>query len=135
MPIDGMSILFEPTSASWTGGTPTSYETDGSEVNGGVVVADTSEVDFRLRTTFTAKNRKPIRQSDGSYSKGRRYQNIVVPFTLADGTISLQKVRVEYELHPEAVADATFLSNIRHMTAQVQIDSDLDKFFQFGVVK
>lgn len=135
MSLDGMSILKDPTSASWTGGTPVTFENDGSDVNGGITVCDTSQPDFRLRETLTAKSRKPVRQSDGSYSKGRRFLSHTVPFTLADGTISLQKVRIEYELHPEAVADATFLHDLRHKQAQLQVDADLDKFFQLGVTK
>lgn len=131
MSIDGISLLMDPTSVAWTGGTATSFETDGTPVTNGIHVADMSESDFRVRTHVTYKNRNPVRQADGTFSKGKKDIILTIPFELASGDISYQVVRIGFEIHPEF----TGLDNLRHLAGQAVLDAEVDNFFVYGSVK
>lgn len=133
MPINGMSVLNTPSSVAWTGGTATVFVDDGTPVATGIHVADQSSTDFRTRKHLTYKNRNPVKQPDGSYSKGRKSINVTVPIALADGSYSYQVARIEFEIHPEL--DAAGVSNLRHLAGQAILDSEVDNFFTFGSVK
>jgi hypothetical protein len=133
MPLDGMTLLKDPTSASWTGGVSASFETDGVTVAGGIHVADMTVADFRLRPHLTYKNRNPAQQKDGSFSKGKRDITLIIPIPLADGSISPQVFRGSFELHPEL--GAAGLSNLRHLAAQSILDADVNSFFTYGSTK
>lgn len=134
MPLDGMSILDQPSGHSLTDGTPLAFERSGQTIANGVRVSDTTETDWRLKKIATFKSVDTNLQSDGSYSKARRSVTVKVPFILADGTTSSQLVRVEAEIHPEFAAVAGNLSNLRYLGAQVLIDSDTDSFYNNGTL-
>jgi len=135
MSIDGISILDKPTSVTWTGGTATTFESDGTPVATGIRVSDTVETDLRLKKHITYKNVGAKIQSDGSFSKARKFIIVTIPFELADGSISYQVVRTECEFHPEFAAIAGNLDNLRHYGAQSVLDSEVDTYFDHGSVK
>lgn len=130
MAINGMQLLMNPTSVAWTGGTATSFETDGTPVATGIHVADMSEADFRLRTHITFKNRNPVLQPDGSWSKGKKDVILTIPREQTDGTIVFDVARVSLEINAStSTADA---SNLRHLIAQAILDSELDAYYIYG---
>jgi len=133
MSIDGISLLKSPSSVAWTGGTATVFENDSTSVRNGIHVADTSNDDFLTRDHMTFKSRSPVRQKDGSFSKGTRDINVTMPITLADGSIAYNVARTTYEIHPET--SAAQLSTLRHYSGQTALDSELDKFFTIGTTK
>lgn len=132
MSINGISILDSPTSVAWTGGVATSFEDDGTPVATGIRVSDTSETDLRLKQHMTFKNVNAKLQSDGSFSKARKYINVTIPFELADGSISYQALRIEAEFHPEFAAVAGNLKNLRHRGGQACLDSETDTYWDHG---
>jgi hypothetical protein len=134
MALKGISLLNAPTSASWTGGTATVFNEDGTPVATGVRVSDSVETDLRLKKHITFKNRNAQLQSDGTFSKARKDIVVTIPFELADGTISYQVVRLSVEFHPEYSATAGNLDNLRHFGAQVLLDAETDDYFDHGSV-
>lgn len=131
--LDGISLLNSPTSVAWTGGTATVFETDGTPVRNGIHVADVAEANFLIRKHITFKNRNPVRQGNGTYSKGYRDTIVTIPIVLADGTVSYQVGRAYFEIHPEATA-ATQL-NLRHLVGQTVLDSEVTNFYVSGSTK
>lgn len=132
MSIDGMSVLNAATSMSVTGGTATTFEVDGTPVATGVRVSDTVETDLRLKKHFTFKRNAAKLQSNGTFSKEKRSVVLTIPAELADGSISYQVARVEFEYHPEFSAVAADLLNLRLLAAQAITDAELDNFYQHG---
>lgn len=135
MALDGITLLNAPTSASWTGGTAITFQSDGTPVATGIHVSDTTETDYRLKKHATFKNRNAKLQSDGSFSKTRKDVVLTIPFELADGSMSYQVARVSLEFHPEFSAVAGNLGNLRHYAAQCLLDSETDNYYNYGSVK
>lgn len=133
MAIDGMSLLKGATGISITGGTAAVFESDGLKVSNGIHVVDTTVSDLTLCPHATFKNKPHSLQSDGSYSKGKREVNFTVPKVLASGQTSFQVSRNQFEIHPE-MTDAEILE-LRLMTCQLIMDSELDNFFKYGSTK
>jgi hypothetical protein len=126
MSISSLALQKDATGGTTTGGTAMTLSSDGVEVKNGVHVADMGEADFTLRTNCTFRTRNPVRDSNGGYTKAKRYSTIVVPFELDDGEIVFNLVRIEIEVHPKTpVADQT---NLHMLGAQVFTDSDLANF-------
>lgn len=130
MGIQSLGLLKNATSGSTTGGTAMTLSSDGQEVKNGVHVADMGEDNFLVRTNITFRTRNPMRQSDGSYSKAKRYATIVVPKLLASGDYAFNLSRVETEIHPESTAAEAL--NIFLLTHQIMVDSDTLSFFSNG---
>lgn len=130
MSVSTLSFQKDATSGTTVGGTAMALSSDGVEVKNGVHVADMAESNFLLRTNATLKTRNPQKQSDGSYSKAKRYGTIVVPKQLASGEIVFNLVRNEIEAHPETT-DAE-LTNLHMLGAQFYTDSDLADFRKNG---
>jgi len=130
MPLQGMTLAKNATSAAATGGTSTTFSNDGVSIPNGIHVADLAEADFRIRTHITLKTRNPALQSDGSYSKGKRNITVTVPILLDDGSVSYQVARIELEMHPELTAAE--VSNLQLLAAQTLCDSDTANFIAYG---
>jgi hypothetical protein len=130
MTISALSLQKDATGGTTTGGTAMALSSDGQEVKNGIHVADMAETNFLVRTNATLKTRNPQKQSDGSYSKAKRYATIVVPKQIASGEISFNLVRIEVEAHPEST-DAE-LTNLHMLGAQIFTDSDLTAFLKTG---
>lgn len=130
MTIAALSFQKDATSGTTVGGTAMALSSDGQEVKNGVHVADMAESNFLIRTNMTLKTRNPAKQSDGSYSKAKRYATIVVPKLLASGDYAFNLVRVEVEAHPET--STSELTNLHMLGAQIFTDSDLTAFLQNG---
>lgn len=130
MTIAALSLQQDATGGTTTGGTAMPLSRDGVEVKNGVHVADMAESDFTIRTNMSLRSRVPQLQSDGTYSKGKRFATIVVPKVLADASIAFNLIRIEVEVHPETTtAEKT---NLHMLAAQVFTDSDLTDFLQNG---
>jgi len=130
MTIASLSLQKNATSGTTVGGTAMALSSDGQEVKGGVHVADMAEADFTIRTNATFRTRNPVKQPDGSYSKGKRFVTIVVPKTLDDLSVVFNLVRIEVEAHPKtSVAE---LTNLHMLGAQIFTDADLTSFLVNG---
>lgn len=130
MSISALSLMKNSTGATITGGTAMALSSDGVDIKNGVHVADMSEEDFTLRTNVTLKTRNPVKQPDGSYSKGKRWMTVVVPSQLADGSIVFDLIRIEIEAHPKTTG--ANLTNLHMLGAQLLTDSDLASFRSNG---
>lgn len=130
MTIAALSFQKDATGGTTTGGTAMALSSDGQEVKNGIHVADMGESNFLVRTNMTLKTRNPQKQSDGSYSKAKRYATIVVPKLLASGDYSYNLVRIEVEAHPETTSAE--LTNLHMLGAQIFTDSDLTAFLTTG---
>jgi hypothetical protein len=130
MSISALSLMKNATSGTVTGGTAMALSSDGEEVKNGVHVADMSESDFTIRTNMTLRTRNPVKQPDGSYSKGKRWMTIVVPKSLDDGSIVFNLVRQEMEIHPKTTTAE--IANIELLASQMWTDSDLSDFRRNG---
>jgi hypothetical protein len=130
MSIANMSLLKDATAGSVTGGTAMALSSDGVEVKNGVHLADAGEPNFLIRTNMSLRTRNPARQSDGTYTKGKRWYTIITPKIIADGTTVFNLSRHEIEIHPETT-DAE-IDNILYLAAQVFTDADLTSFHKNG---
>jgi hypothetical protein len=130
MTIAALSLQKDATGGTTTGGTAMALSSDGVDVKNGIHVADMSEDNFLIRTNITLKTRNPQKQSDGSYSKAKRYATIVVPKEIASGEIVYNLRRLESEDHPETTAAER--TNLDMLAAQVYTDSDLAAFRSNG---
>jgi hypothetical protein len=130
MTISALSLMKNATGGTTTGGTAMALSSDGQEVKNGVHVADMDETNFIVRTNLTLKTRNPQRQSDGSYSKAKRFATIVVPKELASGEVVFNLVRIETEIHPESTSAEQ--TNLHMLGAQIFTDSDLTAFLTNG---
>lgn len=130
MPLKGMIIAKNATSLTTVGGTATTFNEDGVEVKNGVHVADLAETDFTIRSNVSFRNRNPVLGSDGKYTKGKRFINLIVPKKLADLSIAFNLCRIEFEMHPEM--SAAEVTNLRLLAAQLLSDSDVTSFIEVG---
>lgn len=130
MGFQALSLMKNATGATITGGTAMALSSDGQEVKNGVHVADMGDDNFITRANVTFKTRNPARQSDGSYSKAKRFVTVVVPKQLTSGDIAFNLVRIEMEVHPETSASEQ--TNLQMLGAQVFTDSDLTAFLRNG---
>lgn len=130
--LDGISLLDAPTSVAWTGGTATVFEKDGTQVATGLRVSETTETDPRLQMHVTFKSQPHQKQNDGSFSKERRRFVLTIPHELADGTIEYATFKGELAAHPEYMATAGNLDNLRHLAGQCILDAEADNYYDFG---
>lgn len=130
MPLSNIGIMSGATGFTVTGGTLKSFTPDGQVVVNGVHVACAATTDFRVRENITLKNRNPVRQPDGSYSKAKRHITLNVPLLKADGTIVINRYRYESEEDPET--SAATCKNNRFMLTQLTFDADCEDFHVSG---
>lgn len=115
-----------------TAGTDKVFSDDGQTVTNGRHYADAGTADFRVRPHVTLKNRNPQRQSDGSYSKGKREFILTIPILKSDGTIGFNTWRYSQEYDPE-IPVATEKDG-RYMMAQFLFDSETEAFNSTGAI-
>lgn len=115
-----------------SGGADKAFSDDGQTVSNGRHYADAATADFRVRPHLTLKNRNPQRQSDGSYSKGKREAILTIPILKSNGTISFNTWRYSQEYDPEVPAATE--KDGRFMLAQVLFDSETDGFNTTGSI-
>lgn len=130
MPINGLTVMDGATAVAPTGGTSLAFTITSVEVPGGINVADHSQADFRLRRHFTFRNRNPQRQSDGSFTKGKRTVIATTPIETAIGVIEYMVSRYECEI-PVAALPA---DEVRHRRNFIQLlcDADVEAFHTTG---
>lgn len=132
MSLSSFQIMDGATGFTVTGGTAKTYAVSGQIVTGGINVSDNSVTDFKTRPHITFKNRNPVRQPNGTYSKGKMFITYTQPFVKADGTLGYNVERYEKEYDIDASAAA--LLNNRRMMAQLLFDSELELFHTVGSV-
>lgn len=127
-----ITIYTAVTGFTATGGSPIVFTTDGQTVVNGKHFHVAAETDFRTRTNVSVKNRNPVRQPDGTYSKGKRQVTLTKPYIKADGTVVYNVERYESEVDPETPA-ADALNNRRLLT-QLLFDSEMEEFHTAGTL-
>lgn len=130
MSIDSLDLMKDATSGSITGGTALAFTDVGIDIPSGENRQSTTEENFLLNPSFTAKNRVHSKQPDGTYSKAKRTVSVVVPKELADGSIAYNLIRIEAEVHPETTAAET--TNIWCLGEQVCSNASLADFRATG---
>lgn len=117
---------------SATGGTSVQFGPDGTIVNRGIAVADTTESDVRTQDKVIFKSTKGTLQSDGTWSKDRRSAKIVCPDLLSDGTQDFPSIEISYVGSP--LNSAAKLAALKVYAAQVLIDTDTSSFWATGAL-
>lgn len=129
--LNNMTIAAGATGATVTGGTAKTYTPDGQSVFNGIHVADNTVADFRVKPHFTFKNRNPVRQSDGTFSKGKRDIVSTDPYLdVATGIVHYVTTRYSQEANP--VIPAANCKDARLKMAQCLFDSDCENFHATG---
>lgn len=130
MPITGMTILNNSTAqAAPTGGASVTLTEDGVSVANGKHVANAADP-FLTRLNLTVRNRPPVLQPDGTWSKAKRSAVIVQPKLLSNGTYVYNLTRIEQEAHPETTAAE--LITMKYNGSQLLTDADMDAFWASG---
>lgn len=132
MSLNSFQIMDGATGFTVTGGTAKTYAVSGQIVAGGINVSDQSVTDFKTRPHITFRHRQPVRQPNGTYSKGKMFVTFTQPFTKADGSLGYNVERYEKEYDIDATT--TSLTNNRRMMAQLLFDSELENFHLVGSV-
>lgn len=115
-----------------TAGTDKTFSADGQTVQNGVHLADASTADFRVRPHVTFKNRNPARQSDGTYSKGKREIIYTLPILKANGKVAFNTWRYSQEYDPELPVASE--KDGRYILAQFLFDSETESFNASGSI-
>lgn len=132
MGVQNAAILVGGT-VSTTGGTSTAFTPNGSQVNGGLQIVDSTNTNAITRASITLRTIKQavLDTLTGKFSgKIKRQVQLVRPKVLTDGRVSFQLVRIELEFHPEAT-DAE-VSALMSEGAQLLVDSDFTSFWKIG---
>lgn len=129
MGLKSMTILQGGTVAV-SAGTAKTFVTDGKSIVNGLHTVDDSVVDFRLRPSISWRYRSPALQSDGTWSKGKWSVVVDRPALIADGSVTINRMRVEYEVHPECAA--VYFPLLKSDAAQVSNDADTTSFYSVG---
>lgn len=130
--LNGLQISDLSTSLSVTGGSAKAFTVTSVTVPNGINVADFTQTDFRLRRHITFRNRNPVKQADGSFSKAKRSFVFTTPIDAGSGKIVYLVDRWESEQPVEA--SATDLANHRRNVAQLLFDADVEQFHTGGSI-
>lgn len=117
---------------SATGGTAVSYTPNGVTIPNGIQLIDAAITDYRVRPTLTLRNKLPVLDSLGVYSKDRKSCLLVEPILLASGKVVFNLIRIEREIHPETPAANALGLNTKG--AQLLTDSDFTNFWAAGSI-
>mgnify|MGYP001097616579 CR=1 FL=1 len=131
MSITNMSLLAGPT-ISVTGGTTKTFSPDGTQVNRGIQVSDSSEPDIRTRDCVVFKNTNGSLQSDGSWSKDRRSAKIVSPDVMSDKSQDFPFIEISLVKSP--LNDAAKLATLKEYAVQLLTDPDTAAFWVTGAL-
>ena len=127
-----VTIKTGATSFTVTGGADKAFSADGQTVQNGIHMADAATADFRVRPHVTFKNRNPQKQTDGTYSKGKREVILTIPILKTNGTVAFNTWRYSQEYDPE-VSAATEKDG-RFMLAQFLFDTETESFNSAGAI-
>lgn len=131
MSLINITLADSATSIAVTGGTTKTYSPDGQSVSNGVHVSDGSVSDFRLKPHITWKNRNPVRQNDGSYSKGRKDVILTIP-VLDTVTNKVEFSTYRFVEEYSTLSTAAARKNGRYLMAQCLFDADAENFHVNG---
>lgn len=115
-----------------TAGIDKAYSDDGQTVQNGKHYADAATTDFRVRPHVTLKNRNPQKQTNGTYSKGKREIILTIPYLKADTSIAFNTWRYSQEYDPELPAATE--KDGRFMMAQFLFDAETESFNSTGAI-
>lgn len=132
MPVDNAALMTGATGATITGGSALTFTEDGVEIKNGKHVAAATISDFRLRPNISVRTRQSVQQSDGTWSKEKRWMTYVQPRLLDTGEYGYELVRIEVENYPDA-SPAEKLE-LYMMGAQLLTDDDFASFRSTGSV-
>lgn len=133
MPLNGLSINDASTSIAVTGGSAKAFTITSVQVPNGINVADFTEADFRLRRHVTFRNRNPVKQANGTFSKAKRSFNFTTPIA---GAVAGSIVYIVDRWESEQPVEATpaQLANHRRNVAQLLFDTDVELFHTGGSI-
>lgn len=131
MSLVNLTLLNGPT-VSITGGTSVQFGPDGSIVNRGISVIDTTEADVRTQDKVVFKSIKGTLQQDGTWSKDRRSAKVVCPDLLSDGSQDFPAIEISYVGSP--LNSAAKLTALKLYAIQVLNDSDTASFWSTGAL-
>jgi hypothetical protein len=131
--LNGISLLHAPSGFSFTGGAATVFQDDSTPVKRGIHVIDVADSSFITRKHATFKTTQPVRQGNGTFSKGRRDINFTIPYLNAVGEVEYATVDINMGL--PASIDAATLSALRYYAAQLCLDAEVDPYFSTGTTK
>lgn len=129
MAINGLQIYTGAT-VSATGGTATTFNTDGQLVANGVHASDLSVADFKLRPGITFKARMPQKRADGTWQKGKFSCTLTRPKQKADTTVDFPLGRAEIEFLDESTIAE--VHELRKQLAQLLVLAALNDFWIGG---
>lgn len=132
MSIENMTLLAAPTIAI-TGGSAKTFTPDGTVVNRGISVSDTSITDIRVRPQVVCKNQSGNLQADGKWSKSRREVKIVLPGLLPDGSQDFPFGSISLVVNP--LWGPSVVQSIREYLTCLLNDSDMANFWATGSLK
>lgn len=132
MGLQNATLLVGATVAA-TGGTSTSFATNGSPVSGGIQVIDATNTNAVTRASITFRTIKQATLDlvSGLFTgKIKRQAQLVRPKVTASGRVVFPLVRIELEYSPENTdAEITALIN---EGAQLLVDADFTSFWKIG---
>lgn len=118
------------TALTVVGGSDMTFTPDGTIVSGGIHLANAAQTDFRVRENMICRVKMPTLLSDGTYSKCKTSVTYLEPMLLVSGKTTFNLIRIEREVHPEAVAAVG--TNLNMMAGQILSDSDFLNFWVAG---
>lgn len=130
MSLQNCTVMSGATGLTVVGGSAETFTPDGLTVASGIHIADAAQPDFRIRKNMTAKNRPPVLNSDGTYTKDKKSITIVAPKLLASGKTQFNLIRIEREIHPESTAAEA--KELNMLGGQALSDTDFDAFWTAG---
>lgn len=133
MSVESSTFKKAATAIAPTGGTDQTFTETGNDVQNGIAVSDATVADFRVRPSITYKNRQPVRQADGSWTKAKRSFVLVIPKITADGSTVFNLVRCDVEAHPETTTAE--VNELRFLGAQILGSPETLNFFQVGSLR
>lgn len=130
MPLNGAIVKSGATALTPTGGSDKTFTSDGVSIPNGIHLANAGQTDFRIRENLAIRNRVPVLNGNGSWSRDRKAITFTVPKALADGTYVNNVIRIEREVHPESTAAEALELNM--IAGQILSDSDFSNFWSAG---
>lgn len=130
MPLNGAIVKSGASAMTPTGGTDKTFTTDGVTIPNGIHVANAGQADFRIREHIAIRNRVPVLNGGGTWTRDRKAVTLTIPKLLSDGTYVNNVIRLEREVHPESTAAEALELNM--LAAQILSDADFTAYWSAG---
>lgn len=130
MSLENLTLMTGASGMSVTGGDALSFGPSSDAIKNGIRVVDTGTTNLKEQADVTLTHKRPVLQSDGSYSKERWNVTIRVPKEMADGTVKVRKVNISVEDIVEASSAERL--DLRLLAAQMFTDSDVANYYSHG---